>query len=64
MLIYKVTGRKLSDNELSVTKEEIDEMIKSVSRLQVKYKEIIDLIENDPELKKYVENRMNEIKKK
>ncbi len=64
MLIYKITGRKLSGEELPVSKEEIDEMIKSVNKLQVKYKDIIDLIENDPQLKKYVENRMKEINKK
>jgi hypothetical protein len=64
MLIYKITGRKLSDEKLSVSKEEIDEMIKSVNKLQVKYKDIIDLVENDPQLKKYIENRIKEINKR
>lgn len=64
LLIFKITGKKLSDHKLSVSKEEIDEMIKSLNKLQVKYKEVIDVIESDPELKKYVEGRMNEIKNK
>jgi hypothetical protein len=64
MLIYRITGRKLSDDKLPVSKKEIDEMIKSVNKLQVKYKDVIDLIENDPQLKEYVENRMKELNKK
>jgi hypothetical protein len=64
MLIYKISGRKFSDEKLQVSKEEIDEMIRSLNKLQVRYKDIIQLIQHDPELKKYVESRMNEIQKK
>ena len=35
-------------------------MMKSINKLQIKYKDIINLIEDDPELKKYVESRMKE----
>lgn len=64
MLIYKISGRKFSDEKLPVSKGEIDEMIKSLDSLQVRYKDLIELIQHDPELKKYVERRMNEIQKK
>jgi hypothetical protein len=64
MLIYKISGRKLYDEKLPVTKEEVDEMIKSLNILQVRYKDIIEHIQHDPELKKYYERRMNEILKK
>jgi hypothetical protein len=63
MRIFKISGRKVTDGEISASKEQIDEMIKSINKLQIKYKDIINLIENDPELKKYVENRMKEIEK-
>ena len=59
--IFKISGRIMTDRKISVSKEEIDEMIKSINRLQIKYKDILSLIENDPELKKYVENRIKEI---
>jgi hypothetical protein len=63
LLIYRITGRKLSDEKISISQKEIDEMINSLNKLQVKYKDVINLIENDPQLKKYVESRMNKNRK-
>lgn len=63
LLIYRITGRKLSDEKISVSQKEIDEMINSLNKLQIKYKDVINLIENDPQLKKYVEDKMNENRK-
>jgi hypothetical protein len=60
LLIYKITGRKLNDEKISVSQKEIDEMINSLNKLKTKYKDVINLIENDPQLKSYVESRMNE----
>lgn len=62
--MFKFSGGKLSDPKSKISEKEIDEMINSIYRLQVKYKDIINLIEDDPGLKKYVEDRMNEIGKK
>jgi hypothetical protein len=56
---YKKTPGKFSDKKKSASKEEVDEMIKTFNLLQVKYKDIIDSIKNDPQLKEYVESRMN-----
>jgi hypothetical protein len=63
ILIYRITGKKLTDGKLSVSEKEIDEMIWSLNKLQVKYRDILNLIEDDPQLKKYVEDRMKENKK-
>lgn len=63
LLIYRITGRKLSDGKITVSEKEIDEMINSLNKLQIKYKDVINLIENDPQLKKYVEDKMNENRK-
>ena len=63
MLIYRITGRKLSDGKVKVSEKEIDEMIRSLNKLQVKYKDIINLIEDDPQLKK-IRRRQNERKQK
>jgi hypothetical protein len=59
--VFRFSGRKLENKKNSVSKKEIDEMIKSINMLQIKYKDVINLIEDDPELKKYVETRMKEI---
>jgi DNA mismatch repair ATPase MutL len=52
-------GDKLSEKEMLAAEKEIDQLIKSVNKLQLKYKNLFYLIENDPELKKYVEAKMN-----
>jgi hypothetical protein len=63
LMIYKVTGRVPADEKNSVSQKEIDEMIHSLNKLKIKYKDVINLIENDPQLKKYVESRMKEKQK-
>lgn len=60
---FRMTGWKLQDGKRSVSEKEINELINSLNRLQVKYKDLFYLIENDPQLKKYVEARMNESNK-
>jgi hypothetical protein len=64
LLIYRLTGRKFSDGKITVSDKEINDLIRSVNKLQVKYRDILDLIDNDPQLKKYVEEKINEIRKK
>jgi hypothetical protein len=61
--IFKLTGKKISDENINVSEKEIDEMIISLNKLQIKYNDVINLIEKDPELKKYVESRMLEYRK-
>jgi hypothetical protein len=63
MLIYRITGRKLTNGKITVSEKEIDEMINSLNKLQIKYKDILNLIEDDPQLKKNVEDRMKGNKK-
>ena len=63
MMIYRLTGKKLSEKEITVSEKEIDQLIKSVNKLQVKYHDLFYLIDNDPKLKKYVEAKMNETRK-
>ena len=60
---YKLSGRRFSQKKIEVSEKEIDELIRSVNMLQVKYKDLFNLIEIDPELKKYIETRMKESEK-
>jgi hypothetical protein len=63
ILEYRLTGKQFSDGKVTVSEEEIDNLIRSVNKLQIKYRDLIYLIENDPQLKKYIESRMNENRK-
>jgi hypothetical protein len=61
--ILKLTGKRFPDEKINVSEKEIDDMIRSLNKLQIKYKDVISLIEKDPELKKHVESRMLEYRK-
>lgn len=61
--IFRLTGKKNPEEKIKVSEKEVDDMIKSLNKLQVRYKDIINLIEKDPELKKYVESRMQVFRK-
>jgi hypothetical protein len=60
LMLNRIDVKKFRNKRIEVSKKEIDQLIKSVNKLQVKYKDIIDLIENDPQLRKYVEEKMNQ----
>jgi hypothetical protein len=61
ILLFRLSKMKIPSDKTVVTHENIDEMIGSLNSLRTKYKDLIDRIENDPELKKYVEQRMDEL---
>lgn len=63
MMIYRITGKRITSEKMTASKKEIDDMINSINKLQVKYRDLLKIIENDPQLKKYLEGRMNEINK-
>jgi hypothetical protein len=63
MILYRIKNRKYSEKKMAVTQSEIDELIKSLTTLQSEYKDLFKIIENDPQLKKYVEDKIIENKK-
>jgi len=60
LLFYRLTGRKIKMERKAITEKEIEEFLESVNDLQERYKDLIILIEKDPQLKKEVEKRMTE----
>jgi predicted DNA-binding protein YlxM (UPF0122 family) len=62
MLFNRLGGKRPSDRKINVSEKDIDDMIRSLNKLQNKYKNLLHLIENDPELKKYFDKRINEIR--
>jgi hypothetical protein len=63
ILVYKLRGASRPGDKLPVSEKEIDEMINSMNSLKIKYKNVFDLIEKDPQLKKYVEEKISESKR-
>jgi hypothetical protein len=60
LLFYKISGRKIKTARPEITGKQIEELLESVNELQTKYKDLIKLIEDDPDLKKEIEKKLME----
>jgi hypothetical protein len=60
LMLYKLTGRKLSTERITISERRMKQLINSYTELQDKYKDLIKIIEEDPELKKLIEEKLSE----
>jgi hypothetical protein len=60
LTIYSKSGSKLNTRTMALSEVELEELLTSLRELQVKYKDLENLINNDPELKKYIEKKLEE----
>jgi hypothetical protein len=60
LMTYKNAGRKFPFNTVTLSERQMDELLESIKELQIKYKDLEDLIEGDPELKKLIEQKLIE----
>lgn len=60
LMVYKNSGRRIPLKTMTISERQIKELMESVNELQIKYKEIEELIEGDPELKKLIEKKLIE----
>ena len=58
--MYKRSGRRFPSRSITISEKQMKELIDSVNNIQIKYKDLMKLIEEDSELKKYVENKLIE----
>jgi len=63
LTLYKVSARLSPAGELRISESQMEELLDSYNDLQVKYKDLLRIIEEDPELKGYIENKLKEDKK-
>ncbi len=62
--LYRLAGRKLPAGKINISEKQVKRLMKSYSELEAKYKDLIKLIEEDPHLRKYVEEKLDESSKK
>ena len=60
IMMYKLSGRKFSSQNITISEKELKQLLESVNELQVKYEGLIRMIEEDPDLKKYIEKKLIE----
>jgi len=62
LTLYKISTRFSADREIKISESQLKELLESYDDLQVRYKDLIRVIEEDPELKKYIEDKLIKIK--
>jgi hypothetical protein len=60
LMSYKISDRMFTSKSITISEKQLEQLMESVNELQVKYKDLINLIEEDPELKKMIEKKLNE----
>jgi hypothetical protein len=57
LLLYRLGGKKYSPGTVTVSREKMDQLLKSVDELQKGYDELIDIISRDTVLKKVLDEK-------
>jgi len=60
LMSYKISGRRFPSKSITISEKQLQLLLDSVNKLQIQYKDLLNIIEKDPELKKLIENKLNE----
>ena len=60
LMTYRLAGRRFRSQTITITEKQMNQLLDSVNELQNKYRHLIKLIEDDPEMKKIVEKKLIE----
>jgi hypothetical protein len=58
LMAYRNYGKKFPSKTITISESQMDELLESVKELQLKYKDLDNLIDGDPELKKLIEQKL------
>lgn len=62
LTFYKLSTRLLPEGDIKISGSQLEEFLDSYNDLEVKYKDLLRIIEENPELKIYIEDKLNEEK--
>jgi hypothetical protein len=60
LTIYNNSGRIFPSKTITITESQMKELLESVKELQIKYKDLENIIDGDPELKKLIDDKLIE----
>ena len=60
LMTYRLAGQRFRSQTITITEKQMNQLLDSVNELQNKYRHLIKLIEDDPEMKKIVEKKLIE----
>lgn len=60
LTIYRNSGHRFPTKNMTLSESQMKELQESLKEMQIKYKDLENLIESDPELKKLIEKKLME----
>jgi hypothetical protein len=60
LLMYRITGHRFPSGNVTISEKQMKKLLEMINDLQIRYKDLENLIEENPELKKYAEERLIE----
>ncbi len=60
LLLNKLTEGKSHDRQVKISERQMKRLIKAVNELQLKYDDLMKVIEDNPDLKKYIDEKLTE----
>ena len=60
LVVLRNAGRRFPSNSITISEKQMKELLESVNELQLKYKDLENMIESDPELKKMIQKKLME----
>ena len=63
LIMYKLSGKRLPVQYVTISKKQMDLLLESINDLEGKYRDLLFLIQDDPELKRDIENKIIELNK-
>jgi parvulin-like peptidyl-prolyl isomerase len=64
ILMYRLSERRFPFQKITISEKELNQLLESINEFQDKYKDLLNLIEEDPDLKRYIEKKLEENKRK
>ena len=59
LLLYKFSGHKIPSGNVNIPEQQLEQLIESYNELKERYEDLLKLIEDDPELKEYIEKSLD-----
>lgn len=59
LLLYKFSGRTIPSGNVNIPEQQLEQLIESYNELKERYEDLLKLIEDDPELKEYIEKSLD-----
>lgn len=60
LTMYKSSTKGFTSRNVTISEKQLNQLLESVNELKVQYKELIELIDENPELRKYIEDKLVE----